>query len=66
MSKSIEWTTLSVEETFTTRQKAQRFIDIMLNQHFGRNPEPKLVEFKISEKKGKFYIEYRMLEKHAL
>lgn len=70
MSKdNIGWTKLGCTG-FTTREKAQRFINVMGDQHFGAReitPAPNSkFEFRIVEKEGEFYIHYKMLEKPAL
>ena len=56
-----DWTILS-DEAFTTEEKAQRFIDIVTKQGTSFDG----LEFKISERKNRFYILYRIEEKHAL
>lgn len=53
--KDIEWTILS-EEAFDTEEKAYRFVNIMKMQ-----APSNILEFKVSEAKGKFYILYKLL-----
>lgn len=65
-----DWTLLS-NEGFDTIEKAQRFLRIMGDQHFGSGKEtvtsiPEELQFRIIQKKDKFYIEYNLLEKHTL
>lgn len=64
------WSTLN-REAFSTRDQAQRFINIMTNQHFGSEKRSlettsKPVKFKITNEEDKFYILYQLTEKHTL
>ena len=70
MTESPEWT-LSKSESFDTRRDAQCFLGLMVASHFGSGKGlvcsmPKELDFRVIEKMGKFHIEYRLIEKHAL
>lgn len=59
MMKNNGWTVLN-NEGFATREKAQRFINIICDKQYEG------LEFKIIEKNKQFYILYNLLEKHTL
>lgn len=68
--ENTEWTRLSIE-SFPSQDKARRFINIMSNQYFGSEKNSlthgsEMLDFRIIESNGKFYIEYKLLKKHAL
>jgi hypothetical protein len=70
MTESPEWTLLK-GEAFDTRRDAQCFLGLMMVSHYGSGKGiikslPKELDFRISEKMGKFHIEYRLIEKHTL
>ncbi len=70
MTESAEWTLLK-GKVFDTQRDAQCFLRLIINQHFGSCKEaiksiPKELDFRIVERMGKFHIEYRLIEKHAL
>ena len=58
------WTVLN-NDGFATREKAYKFISIMIDQHYygSKNvQECRPLVFRVSENKGKFYIEYKLTE----
>ena len=70
MTESAEWTLLKGAE-FGNKKDAQCFLGLMIVSHFGSGKGlvcsmPKELDFRIVERMGKFHIEYRLIEKHAL
>ena len=58
---------LATIEPFTSREKAQRFIDIYSKITYGKAGSQMLeVEWQITEVDSKFYVWYKPLKKHAL